>query len=428
MARRVALTFANYVSGYAVGFVVSILVARFYGAYGKGALTIAASIPAMAFEIGKIGLYNANAYFSARRPELLPQIYANSLWYAGVAGTISAGIVWLSADTLGFGSSVLAPAALAAVAVSIPFFFAYSLFSATLIGSERAVAFNGVLLGSNVIPLVLVVVCIAAGVGPDGLVALRALVPVTLATVMLPLCLRRVPTGIRLRPSGSTFRELMRYGSKPYVASLLGYVVVRADVFFVNYFLGPSAVGVYSIDGTIVLILLALPSSVGLMLMPRVARLGVVERVSYFQKACRTTIALTVSEIIVSLLLVSPAVRTIYGAGFEGAIPVYYVLAPGVLAMAVVQISMQFFSGIGYPLAAAALWLPGTIVNVVMNLILLPRLGILAAGLASTAAYSLMAALTIGYLLSRYGCSLRQLLVPRRGELRVAVRQLLHRA
>lgn len=304
LGRRVTLTLSNYGVSFALGIVASILVARAYGPSGKGLLALAAAIPVLVYEISKLGLHNANAYFSAKEPDVLGRIYANSVAYSLLVGLASAGALLVFAGRLGLGPSAIPPEALAAVAMSLPFVFAFSLFSNTLVGSQRTIAFNAVLLASNVLPFALVLAFVRFGRPAVELVVARATISMLLATTVVVFCLTTSPDAGPVRPSIGVFARMLRYGIKPYVASLLSYVIVRSDVFLVNYFMGPGPLGVYSIDGMIVLVLLALPTAVGLMMMPRVARLPVDERVSYFEKTTRVTLGLVLVEVIIALLLV----------------------------------------------------------------------------------------------------------------------------
>src|SRR5215210_5272895 len=110
---RAAMTVNSVVAG--------VIVARWLGAEGLGALAVLNALVALALQIGSAGLPSANTYFIAQDRRYLTPASSNALVFALVAGgTLAFGIVGLAAlrPEL-FGN--IASGLIAIAAVSIPF-------------------------------------------------------------------------------------------------------------------------------------------------------------------------------------------------------------------------------------------------------------------------------------------------------------------
>jgi O-antigen/teichoic acid export membrane protein len=77
----------------------------------------------------------------------------------------------------------------------------------------------------------------------------------------------------------------------------------------------------------------------------------------------------------------------------------------------------QFFASKGFPWNAVLIWLPGLIINIVLNLIYIPRFGIIAAALSSLFVYFLTFVFYFILLQSYQHIKIKEILIPSRQEL-----------
>jgi O-antigen/teichoic acid export membrane protein len=76
----------------------SIVVARWLGPEGLGTLAVLNATVALALQIGSAGLPSANTYFIARDRKTLGPVWANSMVFAFVIGSLLAAAVFLMAE------------------------------------------------------------------------------------------------------------------------------------------------------------------------------------------------------------------------------------------------------------------------------------------------------------------------------------------
>ena len=92
-------------------------------------------------------------------------------------------------------------------------------------------------------------------------------------------------------------------------------------------------------------------------------------------------------------LLASPLISFLYGSAFLPAAPAFQWLLPGIVALSVSTILMNYGGAIGMPRVTWVAPSLGFVANVTFNLWLIPAAGIVGASLSSTIAYGLVAML-----------------------------------
>jgi O-antigen/teichoic acid export membrane protein len=398
--RKIAETYTARILWIAIGLVTTVIVARVLGPTGRGYYAVAMTVGAVGVQLGNLGLHSSNTYFIVRNRELLPTLIANSLLVSFFFGCLGSSLVW-GVFSLWPALAPLRGGMLALALSWIPVGLAYLLLENLLIGTNDIRAYNTVELGNRILSVALVGLIILLGIVTPENLFLAALTALLLSCVWM---LRRLGIGSRSLPSPSMrlFREHIRYGAKAYVGALLAFLVLRLDLLIIQYLMGPKHVGYYSVAVAMVDLLYTLPVIVGMILFPQLtgmendqSRWGRARGVSLWVGALMVLLAFAVS------LLARPLVWLLYGRAFLPAAPVVVWLMPGIVMLSVNTIFMNFFASIGMP--SISVYSPGAaaLLNVILNLHLIPRFGIVGAAIASVAAYGLMLALSVAYLHSR---------------------------
>src|SRR5260370_11320308 len=79
---------------------------------------------------------------------------------------------------------------------------------------------------------------------------------------------------IRIRFDSAVFMAGVRFAAKAYLVTLLGFLLLRTYVFLLDRFTGSAELGQYSIAAQIADVLIVLPSSVALLLFPKLVSEG----------------------------------------------------------------------------------------------------------------------------------------------------------
>jgi O-antigen/teichoic acid export membrane protein len=233
-------------------------------------------------------------------------------------------------------------------------------------------------------------------VGLVGVFALGlwgAVVAFTLAAVILAVALLAWARRVVADPPSSAlaaYRSLLGFGLQVYPGTLANWLAHRVDVYLLAWLLTDAAapLGYYSMAVGMAEIVLLVPGSVSAFFFPHVA--GSTREVSDRQVTlvARVTLLLTGAAALAVVPVALLLIRTFLPA-FEPSLPALYILLPGVVAIALSQVLAGYVAGLDRPAVTSRVGIMTLVVNVILNLILIPPFGILGASAASLLAYTL---------------------------------------
>lgn len=304
------------------------------------------------------------------------------------------------------------------VLCSIPATVLFSVMMAMLVGEERFYFRSLVALVNRVAALLgfLAVVLFLGRRAESALIGY--LVGLLLAVGMGVLALRNFFRNVRqILRAQSQFVPTILFGIRGQAGTLASFFSYRLDVFVINYFLDASHVGLYSLGVIITEALWQLPAVVAVALFPRTAR-TVGSGAEDFTCLILRQVTLITTGAALLIGIASPvAIPLIFGARFASSVSVVWWLLPGTVALALGKVIAADLSARGLinhlPISAAI----GLLLTLALDFLLIPRLGIEGAAIASSLAYLG----TGGYLLAVLQRSLKAtwktLLVPSLAEL-----------
>ena len=402
-SESVFLTLSARFIGIGCGLLSSIIIARILGPSGKGILAILTVLAGLILLFGNFGLPASNIYFIGKRKEILPQITNNSLWFGVIGGIFFSLFVYfvIIKYTTIFTNIFTKDIPLLLVWITlltIPFAFVASLFPNILLACKKFLSYNGIAIANSILSLIgifLDLVIFKKGI--TELVIVTAVIGIVMSAIYLFSTVRQVQVKIKCSFSLDLFFQMSKYGIRSYLACLFGFLIIRADMFLVNYYLGTAATGIYSVDARFADLLCVLPSTVGLLLFSKIASSN--DKGEFTQKISRTTVILMLVVCSFAALLAKPLILFFYGDSFAQAIRPFFWLLPGIFFLGIGTIFMQDLAGRGLPPIVYIATAIALVVNIGMNIWLIPILKISGAAIASSVAYTLMAILTIGYFL-----------------------------
>lgn len=194
-------------------------------------------------------------------------------------------------------------------------------------------------------------------------------------------------------------------GWQSYIANSASYLFYDVDVFIITSIIAAGTttltldnLGNYTQATNIVERVWIIPGAIATSLLPKLTNFGVAKAGELTPKGIRHTLILTIA-ILVPLCFAMPwLVPFLWGPQFLPLLGPFYFLAPGILLFSLSKVYASHLLGIGLPKYAMWYSVLTVIVNVVLNLILIPLPlviggipvgGINGAALASTIAYSL---------------------------------------
>lgn len=198
------------------------------------------------------------------------------------------------------------------------------------------------------------------------------------------------------------------------VASFFNY---RLDVFIVNYYLDSAQLGLYALGVVISEALWQIPAAAALALFPRTARTieeGATEFTCLIMRQIFLIATVGATAIAIGSWLFLPLV---FGERFRPSIAVVWLLLPGTLALSLGRVGCSDLAGRRKSGYSSVFSITALAVTLALDLILIPRLGIQGAALASTAAYLTNTILILSALKYELKVTWKSLLVPTYAEL-----------
>jgi O-antigen/teichoic acid export membrane protein len=396
----------------------SIILARVLGPEGRGIYALATLLPSLIVTFGNLGIGTATAYYVARgefrRQEILGNNVLLSLGVGGLGVVVGLVVVLFFRETVfpGVSSSYLL---LALVLVPVEFFFSYVNF--VLLGALRIKEFNYVQIAQSVLFLAFIAFALLAlRAGVTGAI-LAGLFTWLIVDALVFRLARRVAGGIDLKPNTSYIKQATTYGVQAHLANILGFLNNRADMFFINWFLGPVAVGLYSVGVGLVEKLWMVSQAASTVLFPRVAAETEEQRQKEFTPLVTRTGLWTTALVAIALVFLSRwIVLLLYSEAFLPAVGALQALLVGIVALSAGRVLSNDIAGRGFPVINIYTGLAAVVINIILNILWIPRYGIVGAAWASTVSYTVLTLGALFFYCRLSGNAWTKVLLPQRGD------------
>ena len=215
----------------------------------------------------------------------------------------------------------------------------------------------------------------------------------TLASGALALYLTRA-SHARLGFRRDVFKDGLLYATKAYLIAALSYFVLRGNVFLLQRFYGARELGYYSVAAQVADVLAIFPTSVALVLFPRLVRGGT----GSWHVALRTCVVVGVVLAVVcaaAAALATPFMRIAFGEAFVPAGQVLRLLLPGVFALGLTTVLSQYLAAIGVPRLNVVVWAVALVAVLSLGRLLVPSHAGAGAAAALSITYWLVLAMVL---------------------------------
>jgi len=409
-SKAVIITLVTKGGAIVLGLLSSIIIARYLGPAGRGALSVLAALVGGAVQFGGLGLNGSVLYFGSREKNELPQI----VWNVFVSATLMGVVVALLYLFLGVSApSVLIgemdPAFLFVLLPALPFAFYTQFYQSLLVSAQRVVEYNALDLLSRAIAVVgFVLVLVALHLSTSA-----AVWSFTLATVASGViyAARVVKSFGVARPfNGDLSRRMVRYGIKAYIGSLFLFFAIRINLFLVNSSLGQTDAGLYAVAMQFMDIISLLPLTLGMLLFPKVAG-DHEDRGALTAKVFRFAVFAVGGMCALLVAGASVLVTALFGVEFEGSVVPLWCLTPGILFFSLWTILNNDLGARGMPMIVIVAPALALLVNIGGNVLVLDRWGIAGSAASASVASLVGLSLVFVYFVRRFQMPLRAMLL-----------------
>lgn len=398
LARGSGTAFAGEVLRLGISFVGAAVVARLIGPLDFGAVSLGSKLLIFLSIVSLVGLQTGVARYlprfegdARRRGVIVSALQIVVPLSVGVAV-----VVILSAGLLSrrvFTDPSLAPV-LVVFGAAIPFAAFTKLAVGTMRGHERVLP--RVLMTDLTIPGVRLVVAAAAiflGYGVAGVAFGYAFAYVVAATIGGYVMLRYTSVASSVAYD-RLHGELLGFSAPLTVSQIMSRVLVGADTFLIAFFLTTDRVGVYAVVYPLAGLLLVTLQSAGFVFEPIISELhsnsefARMEQIYHF--ATKWTLLGSIPVFVLVGLFPETSIGLTYGPAYTSGAMALTILTVGFLFHTAVGPVTSILTSAGLTRHIMIVTSTTAVGNIVLNLVLIPRYGIIGAAVATTVSYIVM--------------------------------------
>ncbi len=393
-----------------------IIIARTLGPYGKGLLAIIVMIGTAALTLGNLGIGGFNNYAISNKSVERKDIIGNSFWLGLIIGIICFLVILVLVFNFPIFFRNIPRSYLLFYLLSLPFFFWSNFFSSILTGEQKFRKINIFTIIAQIINLIGVILLLLV-FKLDVFYVLLWYILVNIISALLPMGFIFLLDGFHFNFNLELLKKALNYGFKIFLAGIFYLLILRVDLYMVNFFRGATEAGFYSLASSFGDVFLILPFSIVAVIFPKINAEKKLKKRS-IAKYSRISLFLVFLIAIGTLLFIKSLIGLLYGQIFLPSVRPIIFLLPGLIAWSVITVLSQYFFSIGYPLKFTICWFLVAVLNIILNFIYIPQYGMIAAALSSTVTYLLALGFHYYFFNKETGLGFYDVFVPRKDEIK----------
>ena len=419
IVRNVKLVFVANALILFCGVVTSLLSAWALGPAGRGDLLVVTLWPPVCALLVTFGLDQAHRYWVAKDPDCASTLFSNAIFFALTVGPITVALSELVIPHVVGERSPEVMRLVRIYLVNIPAALIQFLMIGLLEGSRRFGWAGASRLLFFVVQAVAYFFLWFYGRLTVESAALT-LVAAQFGAMFLSLFAVMRELKPRWRPSWSSWKAALGYSVRDYPGIMADFTTLRLDQLLLGGMASSAAIGLYFIAVRLSEMVAILASSIADALMPEVAASEVDRAERLLGRSLRLTLYTHLLALVPLWIGAPYALRYVYGAGFLGATLTLRILLIASVVLSAGGIMISGLRGFGNPGLATVARLASAVVTVISLLLLLPRLGIVGAAVASLLGYSMTMFIGLFWLLRKTKLGVWSYLRPRREDIPIA--------
>ena len=406
--KNIASNFITQIIGLILGFVTSILIARALGPEGKGYLAYFLLIIGLISSYGHFGITNATIYFQKRTKYKEQDVFNVNTTYLLILSVIILIIIVI----LKFNNIILSEYNWSMTIGGLAFILSTFIFNCTnlfYIGNERIVEINKYNIVFNFTNFISI--CVLYFLNILSIFSVFFLI-VSISLIKSIWFTYKSGLKIKYKIDISLLKAEFKYGIIIYFSALFIYLNYRADQFLIKKMLGNSQLGVYSIAVTLAEFVFLVPGSVTAALSGKLYNIdkGSSNRKYITSVTIKYTFYICLILSIIGIFM-TPLIPIVYGQDFAKASQVTTILFIGIVFASIGKVSSPYFFSKGKPQVYLFITSIVLLLNIILNIFLIPKLGINGAAIASTVSYLIYGLMHIYYFVIKEKFTVKELLI-----------------
>jgi len=373
-----------------IALVISILTARWLGPEGKGILSIVLLMPFIAALVSTLGVHEAAAFVCGRRGVAIAEMAQFARWLLLLLGPpVGAFLIFFFRSG---GAGILGqvfPPSLCLLVGGLFFSKLWILLGRGILRTDER--FNEVLridILEVLLPLALILLVGWLGGRTVESVSFGFLVSAFCTALLVLIATSSYKA---TRPTSKRIRHLLQlstsYGMKNQLRLVGAIILQRANFLVVGALMDMKSVGIYAVANAVSEVVARVPDGASWFLTPRIAKLNEKEGVRATVRYLRVVFSLTCLGALGVAVAAPVALPFLFGTRFAGAVPVLSILLAGIIVSSVGRVLAASLIGRGYAgKVGLATWLGGAVM-LGLDLLLIPKWGLVGAGIGACVGY-----------------------------------------
>lgn len=392
--KSVTITFFSNLLLFFLSIINTTVLSRVLGPEGKGVVDVANNFLSFATLILGMGFAASTVFFLGKKKDALNAIIGNNIVVALASVLFLIPFYFLH---LHFHFKILAGVSntqMLAVLITVPLVNFKAAMINVLLGLQDMVEYNRINVIDKILSLGLLIIFLLIAVNPTA-----AIVSILVGTVII--CLLQIYILILKRKQAprlerGLMKDMFGYGLKAQVGNIIQKLNYRLDVFIVNYYLPIDQVGIYGIAVALGETLWGVSGSIATVVFP-IASSSTDKKgmMTFTNQITRVSLTLIAGFSVILALVSKPLILIWFGRDFVTATGALLWLLPGISIFSVSNILANYLAGVGLVEKNIYSSIVSGIVTVVLDIFLIPRIGIVGASIATSLSYIVFTLMTI---------------------------------
>lgn len=396
----------------ASGLITSIITARYLGPEKNGVIASLLVYPGLFMSIGSLGVQQSTTYFLGKNIFSENQIKkaVTQIWF--FTSFLALLICYFLIRDFSNSGDNLVYVILALIPIPFALFNTYN--SGIFLGKNQIKTFNKINWIPSFITLVfsvLLIIVYPLDI-PGYLIALIG-GPVFISVLLL--FKNKFIKSFSLNFEWLIIRKMLNLGLVYALALLVINLNYRFDVIMLDKMSTAYELGIYSKGSNIIQFLWQVPMLLSTIVFARSAVSK--DNLAFSLKVSQLLRVSFCAIILMSLMLVFLSkflIIGLFGSEFEGSVKVLQLLIPGVLLLTIFKVMNMDLAGKGMPSVSLKAMVPGLIINIFANWILIDEYGANGAAIASTISYTVSSLLFLHFYSKAVHVPIKSILTPKK--------------
>ncbi len=188
---------------------------------------------------------------------------------------------------------------------------------------------------------------------------------------------------------------LLSFGLPVMLSGIGGTIIIYVDTLILTYFRSIEEVGIYNVVVPTVMLFQFFASSIATVIFPMVSELWVKNKKQYLASGLKIlyqyAFVILVPMTLIALSFSKAILHIMFGESYIAGAVAMQILLIAIMFLGLYSITSIILSGIGKPAIGTKILLEGALINFIINLFIIPLLGMVGAAIASLITYAYVA-------------------------------------